>query len=159
RPVMVGGGQGAAVRAEGHAKDRAGPTGKREDFLTRARVPDPRGLIPAGGGDEPAVRAEGHVREGGRVAPQGQLFLACVGAPDLPRLVPANGGKAPAVGTEGHADDIVEVPAEDQGLPVRATTLQGRPVRDLEDATRCATPGAPGEPEAVGADRQGLDPS
>jgi hypothetical protein len=161
RPVMVGGGQGAAVRvrAEGHAKNRAGPAAERADFLTRARVPDPRGLIPAGGGDAPAVRAEGHVREGGLVPAQGKLLLAGGGVPDLPRLVPANGGEAPAVGAEGHPDDIVGVPAEDQGLPVRAATLQGRAVRDLEDATGGATPGAPGEPEAIGADRQGLDPS
>src|SRR5262249_43433509 len=45
---------------------------------------------------------------------------------------------------------------EDQGLPVRVATLQGRAVRDAEDGG--ATRGTPGEPEAVGADRQGLDP-
>src|SRR5262245_34995998 len=155
---MVGGGQGA-VRAEGHGKDRAGPAGEHEDFMTRARVPDPHGLIPAGSGDEPAVRAECHVGHGAGVPAQGKQFLTGGRVPDFPRVVPANGGEAMAVGTEGYPDDMVEVPGEDQGLPVRDATFEGRAVRDLEDATRSATPDAPGEPETIGADREALGPT
>src|SRR5262249_21723421 len=160
RPVVVGRGQHAAVPGmERHPVHRTALAPELEKFLPGPCVPDPYGLIPARGGNPPTVGAEGHVREGGRVPAQGKLFLAGGGVPDLPRLVPANGGEAPAVATEGHPDDRVEVPAEDQGLPVRAATLQGRAVRDLEDAIRWATARrAPGEPEAIGADRQGLDP-
>src|SRR5262249_23218774 len=117
-----GGGQPAAVAAEGYVIDDARVSAESPgmwiDILTEgSAVPDSDPPILAGGSQATPMRVEEHPAHNVLVSTKRQQLLTCFRVPDANGLVGTGGDQAPAVRSKRHADDAFRVSSAGWATP------------------------------------------
>src|SRR5262249_28392521 len=104
----ISSGQEFAVRAEGHAEDKASMSGERASVRIGGHVPDLDGPVKSGRGKPRPVGTEHHALNQ-RGVDEGVEFPAGLRIPYLYLRVISATDQAFAVGAEGHGVDLFRV--------------------------------------------------